>query len=141
MLCICSLFHKCRKLSRIFLENFKNSILTVFVPLTTIENICFYSTLINFILFRQMSYQLIWVANKIYTKVNAYYISLKFILNNSINNFWKYLNLRYEFLFYHRAWNVLKWHLSFLSFTMKRFCCSIQGWPTKLINHTHIKIT
>ena len=44
MLCICSLFLKYRKLSRIFLENLNNSILTVFVPLTT--------------------YQLIWVANR-----------------------------------------------------------------------------
>ena len=35
----------------------------MFVPLTIIENICFYPTLINFILFRQMAYQLIWVAN------------------------------------------------------------------------------
>ena len=52
-----------RKLSRIFLENFKNSVLTVFVPLTIMENICFYPTFINFILFRQMAYQLIWVAN------------------------------------------------------------------------------
>ena len=42
MLCICSLFLKYRKLSRIFLENFQNSILTIFVPLTIIENICFY---------------------------------------------------------------------------------------------------
>ena len=32
--------------------------------LTRIENICFYPTSINFILFRQMAYQLIWVANK-----------------------------------------------------------------------------
>ena len=41
MLCICSLFLKYRKLSRIFLENFKNSILRIFVPLSIIENICF----------------------------------------------------------------------------------------------------
>ena len=39
MLCSCSLFLKYRKLSRIFLENLKNSILTVFVPLTTIKKI------------------------------------------------------------------------------------------------------
>ena len=64
MLCISSLFVKYRKLSRIFLENFKNSILTIFVPLTIIENIGSYPTLINFILFRQMAYQLICVANK-----------------------------------------------------------------------------
>ena len=63
MLCICSLFLKYRKLSRIFLENFKNLILTIFVPVTVIENICFYPILINFILFHQMAYQLIWVAN------------------------------------------------------------------------------
>ena len=59
MLCICSLFLKYRKLCRIFLENFKNSTLKIFVPLTVIENICFYPTLVNFILFRQMAYQLI----------------------------------------------------------------------------------
>ena len=59
MLCICSLFLKYRKLSRIFLENFKNSILTIFVPLTIIENIGFCPHLINFILFCQMAYQLI----------------------------------------------------------------------------------
>ena len=58
MLCICSLFLKYRKLSRIFLENFQKSILTISVPLTIIENICFYPTLINFILFRKMAYQL-----------------------------------------------------------------------------------
>ena len=63
MLYICSLFLKYRKLSRIFLENFKNSVLTIFVPLFIIENIGFYPTVINFILFRQMAYQLIWVAN------------------------------------------------------------------------------
>ena len=63
MVCICCLLLKYRQFSRIFLENFKNSILTIFVPLTIIENICFYPTLINFILFRQMAYQLIWVAN------------------------------------------------------------------------------
>ena len=63
MFCICSLFLKNRKLSRIFLENFKKFFLTIFVPLSIIENICFYPTLNNFILFRQMAYQLIWVAN------------------------------------------------------------------------------
>ena len=63
MLCICSLFLKNCKLSTTSLDNFKNSILTIFVPLTIIENICFYPTLINFILFRQMAYQLIWVVN------------------------------------------------------------------------------
>ena len=65
MLCICLLFLKYRKVSRTFLENFKNSILSIFVPLTIIENIGFYPTLINFILFRQIAYQLIWVANSI----------------------------------------------------------------------------
>ena len=62
--CICLLFLKYRKLSRIFLENLKNTILTIFVPLSIIENICFYPTLINLILFHQMAYQLIWDANK-----------------------------------------------------------------------------
>ena len=67
MVGICSFFLKCRKSSRIFLENFKNSILTIFVPLNIIENIWFYTTLINFTLFRQMAYQLSWVANSLHT--------------------------------------------------------------------------
>ena len=40
MRCLCSLFLKYRKLHRIFLENYKTSILTIFVPLTIIEIFC-----------------------------------------------------------------------------------------------------
>ena len=52
MLCICSLFHKYRKLFRIFLENFNNSILTIFVPLSYYNRkylFLFYSHKLHFI--------------------------------------------------------------------------------------------